>query len=351
MSTEVRWMPESEPLANAIGLMDRYGIGAMPVQAADGRPKGLLVKRDLGALSDPRTAGQACRPWLAIDQDAALEDAVELLEAESLGRVPVQANGKVVGGISRSQIRAYRELEQELGLNLAELVREVSPRDTMFDGRLWLYLEAGPSALRCIRRGLEAAGSTAPTSILDFGSGHGRTLRFLQIAYPQAALTACDVDGDAVEFCGRVFGVPAVQSDPDPRRVDIQGAFDLIWSASVLTHVPADRWPHFLRFFESHLSPQGVLIFTTGGAHVVSVLREGDHSYGIPDEAVERLLAQFDRESYGYVDYPNWPDYGVAVSSADWVSGQIAATSLRVVDFNERGLDDHQDVFTCVLRR
>ena len=83
----------------------------------------------------------------------------------------------------------------------------------------------------------------------------------------------------------------------------------------------------------------------------MSVLRAGGLGHEIGPEARKQILAQYNREGFGYADYPNESNYGVAVSAPSWAVDQIAnATSLRVVDLFERGLDDHQDVVTCVQR-
>ncbi len=351
MFANLEWITETEPLDAALEYMERRGAGVMPVRGADGRPKGLLRTRDVDRAA-AGTAGEACSTWVSIDADASLEEALGVMEIERLGRVPVEADGKVVGGITRGHILDYqryeREVERELGIKLAELSHDVSPQDTMFEGLPSAYLAHGASALKCIKRGLAAAGMDAPSSILDFGCGHGRTLRYLVKAYPGATLIGTDVNPDAVEFSKQALGVEAIQSHEDPRQVVIPGTFDLIWCASVVTHVDQDRWPLFLALFESHLSERGALIFTIGGEHVVNHLRNGGPRYGIGPEGRKSVLAQYEQTGFGYVDYPDQSNYGVTISSQEWVRGQIAAaTSLRVVDLLERGLDDHQDVVTC----
>jgi len=347
MSTYLQSLPEDHSLPDALELMEQYGISAIPVIAADGTPRGLLHKADI-----PKTVGDACAEWASIDADASIDDALAELEWRGLGRLPVEEDGKVVGAICRAEIREYQayewEVEREYGVKLSQINREVSPNDTMFNGYLWSYMTHGLSALSAIRRALDAAEVDVPRSLLDFGCGHGRTLRYLQNAFPRSTLTVTDVSEDAVDFCGRVFGVEAVQSDPEPRNIDLPGTFDLIWCASVVTHVDQGRWPGFLQFFESHLSPGGVLVFTIGGEHVANILRDGGVGYGIDAAGREHVLAEYDRHGFGYVDYPNWPDYGVSVSSPEWAVARVeSATSLEVVDLSLRGLDDHQDVITC----
>jgi hypothetical protein len=56
------------------------------------------------------------------------------------------------------------------------------------------YFASAHNVLRQIRLALLAAGRSTVTSALDFGSGYGRVLRMLKAAFPEAALTASDVD-------------------------------------------------------------------------------------------------------------------------------------------------------------
>src|SRR5260221_4981282 len=103
-----------------------------------------------------------------------------------------------------------------------EMLRKVSLRISMADnmyipGEAQQYLGAGLSALRCITRVLDHLRTDQPSvrSVLDLPSGGGRVLRFLQIAFPDATLVACDTHEALVEFCGKAFGARAVRSVSD----------------------------------------------------------------------------------------------------------------------------------------
>ena len=68
-----------------------------------------------------------------------------------------------------------------------------------------------------------------------------------------------------MDFCTAEFNATPVYSQEDIRRVSLDQFFDLIWCGSLFTHLDRDRWPAFLGFFADHLSPGGVLVFTTHG--------------------------------------------------------------------------------------
>src|SRR5215207_8940972 len=146
------------------------------------------------------------------------------------------------------------------------LTSTISSNDGMFDARHPdAYFAVGESALRCVRLALQSAGKPSPARILDFPCGHGRVLRFLAAAFPDAQLTACDIDRDGVDFCTSTFQADGVYSHEVLEKVPLGDGFDLIWVGSLFTHLPQQRWGAFLTFLVERLASDGVLVFTTHG--------------------------------------------------------------------------------------
>jgi hypothetical protein len=58
----------------------------------------------------------------------------------------------------------------------------------------------------------------------------------LSAASPDAAITACDLDHEAVEFCARTFSARPAFSRELPEQIALPERFDLIWVGSLLTH-------------------------------------------------------------------------------------------------------------------
>jgi SAM-dependent methyltransferase len=248
--------------------------------------------------------------------------------------------------VNRPRERELHELLDAHGLRVEDIDQTTSPNDVMFNGNMVAYLLGGAGSLRAIERGRQAAGIADVRSILDFGCGHGRALRVLRLAYPDARLVGCDVDRDGVEFCRTVLGVEAFVSHPDPREIRVDEHFDVIWAGSVLTHVGADRWPLFLRWFESHLTAPGAAVFTFQSQAARDLIEAGGVDMHLAPGATDALVERFDREGFAYVDYPAQEGYGVTLSSFAWVRDVVdAATSLRIVDHAERGWGAH-DVVT-----
>jgi SAM-dependent methyltransferase len=235
---------------------------------------------------------------------------------------------------------------------------EIAADDGMFRGNMAHYVGVGHSALRCIGAAALLAGKSDPARILDLPCGHGRVLRALRAAFPRAEITACDLDAAGVGYCERTFGAVGIVSDPDPKAIQLEGEYDLVWCGSLLTHLGSAGWHEFLTLFERVLAPSGLLVFTTHGRRTEEWLERGRGNsgqtvrevYGLDDAQAKRLLADASRDGFGYIDcYPGRTGYGLSVSRLPFVISLIqAVTSLRLVACLEHGWDDHHDVIACV---
>jgi SAM-dependent methyltransferase len=231
-----------------------------------------------------------------------------------------------------------------------DVIREISPNDRMVTPRYPdTYFLWGASALRCIQIAMEAVGKGEVATILDFPCGHGRVLRTLKAAYPNASLTACDIDRDGVDFCQETFGAKGVYSDDDLSSVPLGGGFDLIWVGSLFTHLPAARWAPFLNFLVDRLAPEGILVFTTHGAWYAERIRENASPLGgVSQDTQFGMLRSFDEAGFGFAGYPERDAYGLSLSAPSAVAGYLQRPNgLRLVLYLERGWRGHQDVVAC----
>ena len=225
-------------------------------------------------------------------------------------------------------------------------------KDMMYEGYPTHYFSSGYSALSCVRRALDKAASKSPLSILDFGCGYGRVLRSLAADFPHARLTAADVDSGGVNFCAKTFGAIPMYSNTDFSRLVFDTKFDLIWVGSVFTHLRAERWMSLLELFRSILTEDGLLVVSTHGSEVERRLREGQcRWYGLEAERVAKILRNYDEHGFGYSDYRKSKDYGVSLSSPEWVSPQITEVGFELVLYQNNGWDDCQDVWALKLAR
>jgi len=244
-------------------------------------------------------------------------------------------------------LRALFELfESEVG----DVDETLSPRDEMWEGDEPHYRRVGESAVRCIKLAMLAA-EREPDSIatiLDFPSGHGRVLRYLQRVFPAAAFTASDIDREAVDFCAETFGATPVYSNAELTGLEFPSSYDLIWCGSLFTHLGAHRWSALLQLFESLLAERGLVVFTVGGRTLPQQVKKG-WTYGLPLEKLAALIEEYRREGFGFVEYDGYDDYGISIARPSWTVATIErATSLHFVQYFERGWDGHQDVVVCV---
>lgn len=249
----------------------------------------------------------------------------------------------------KSVFRAARVLDGH-----GELIETISPNDEMYQAEQSYYFVVGEVAVKYIYAAMLICGVERCLNVLDLASGHGRVMRALKAAFPEAGLTACDVDEDAIEFCADVFGATPVVSRKQPKEIAIDGSFDLIWSGSLFTHLDVDGWDAFLGFCESRLRPGGLLVFTVHGRFPVDRLRRRVMRFGMAEQDIDGMIAAYDDGGFGYSDYPHLrgEGWGISLSSPAWVSGQLAALrSLQVVSYTEAGPDRGwagQDVVACV---
>jgi SAM-dependent methyltransferase len=247
------------------------------------------------------------------------------------------------------------EREREL---LGKVSSKIYFQDGMYNEDGAHYFKVGLSAIQCIDEAMERAKSTAklrdPRTILDLPCGSGRVLRFLSVRFPEARITACDIQRRAVDFCGKRLGADTAYSSANLNEVSLDKKFDLIFCGSLITHLDQAPIIELLQFFKRHLNSDGLLIFTTHGDYVAARLPKKEFDYGLEDQQMPPLLGDYARDGFGYAGYPQGvydvvSDFGVSLTSRDWIHTQVRIVGgLREVYFKERGWDNHQDVFGFV---
>jgi len=279
------------------------------------------------------------------------EDAYLQLHADVAGAVLA---GVVGSGWQHFTLHGFREGRPWVRRDdpLAGVNRTIAEGDSMFRENEAHYFDVGESALHAIESALFTARRPASSvqTILDLPCGYGRVMRFLQKAFPQAALTACDLNRDGVEFCAKTFGARGVVSRDNPREIPLHAEFDLIWCGSLLTHFPADRCAAFLERFQRWLHPNGILVFTTHGRRCEVELTTGRNRCGLDDQQAARLLREYHGTGFGYVDYEPGSGYGVSLTLPSYLlSHYVQRPGWRLLGYRESGWDHRQDVI-CLQR-
>jgi hypothetical protein len=90
------------------------------------------------------------------------------------------------------------------------------------------------------------------------------------------------------------------------------------------------------------------MALTVHGRWVAQRLRAGQSDYLLADGAMSQVLAGYEREGFGYADYPQASGYGVSLCSPGWLLDNLGQQpDIRIVCFTERAWDEHQDVVVC----
>ena len=266
--------------------------------------------------------------------------------------------GRVRRWLRSRPLRTERQRERLLGAtdltadqrSLLRLIdSRISPNDGMYRGDGDHYFRVGLSAIHCIEQALRAAKIDKITDALDLPCGHGRVLRFLLSRFPESRFAACDLDLDGIDFCARVLGAEPAYSQSDLRSLSLGQEFDLIWCGSLITHLDAKKISALLDFFQRHLLPGGLVVFTAAGNRVVEWMASGQFDYGIDRRKIPVITGTYHKSGYGYTDYSYMPDYGVSLTSPGWIRAEVQRIrGFREVYFESHAWDNHQDVYGFV---
>ena len=204
--------------------------------------------------------------------------------------------------------------------------RTLAPRDGMVAAEdPEQYFDLGRRALELIHFSSVLCDKPHYPAILDLPCGHGRVLRWLRAHYAYAKITACDLDRDGVDFCAKQFGAAPVYSQPDLHQLPFSAQFDLIWVGSLVTHLRRDRWLATLDCLVKWTNECGVIILTTQGRTVSTLLARGRRNIA---ENINKpaLLDEFARTGFAYQRYFESnaeEDYGFALTSPEWLMGTL----------------------------
>ncbi len=228
----------------------------------------------------------------------------------------------------------------------------VGQGDEMFHEDRSHYFSVGKSGLWNVQRAMSWA-YPEPRKIeriLDFPCGHGRVMRYLKAAYPEAEITGCDLNRAGVDFCASVLGAVPVYSKFDPSDIPLPADhFDLIWVGSLFTHIDAARWNTFLTLFSKVLKPGGLLVFSSQGRLSYEWLTSDHYNYGLDQWQTKDICSQYESTGFGYVDYRGENGYGITLCEPAWTCRMITSMpGLKLVGYGEKCWDNHHDIVACI---
>lgn len=223
----------------------------------------------------------------------------------------------------------------------------MSPGETMPGPN---YLWVGQSAIEVIMAAIAASQAKEIRHVLDLPCGHGRVLRHLAQAFPQATIDASDVDEEGVQFCAKAFGARPLVSRADLTMMSFPAEYDLIWIGSLFTHLPYGITRRWLTHLSGQLSPTGIIVATFHGRWTTRVQKISPH---ISDEAKwAGIMEDFIGKGYGFRSYETEEghsfgegSYGVSVSKPHAIVKMIEGIpDVRIFMYQEQGWGDNLDV-------
>jgi CBS domain-containing protein len=128
MTGDPTYVSPSQSVVEAARLLREQDVGSLPV-CEDDRVIGMVTDRDIvvRGVADGRDARQlsvndvASRDVHTVEADENLDEALELMAASQVRRVPVVENGRLVGILAQADIA-----EHEGAKKTGELVSEIS---------------------------------------------------------------------------------------------------------------------------------------------------------------------------------------------------------------------------------
>ena len=211
------------------------------------------------------------------------------------------------------------------------------------------YFYGGRSAMRTIADALIAADTRLPSRVMDFPCGHGRVLRFLRKAFPEATLYGGDLNAGGVAFCAERFGALPVVSQVDLQAVDLPQSLDLIWCGSLATHLPEASCLVLFKRLVDALAPGGIAGITVCARGMDFAQR---HIFKtIPDASYERIYADWRETGFGYADYPGAQGYGMTFVDLRWIERFLQQRSdAYLLSYAEKAWHGGQDVAWIIKR-
>jgi SAM-dependent methyltransferase len=172
-----------------------------------------------------------------------------------------------------------------------------------------------------------------PISALDFGCGSGRIMRwFLQD--PDIALTGCDIHAPTIAWMRSAYpeDVRLYVNDPEPPLPEAGETFDLVYCASVFSHLP--DWAPWLLELRRVLKPGGLLVASIHGRGLWSLGVAGSRGIAWDEDRTGLLV-----ERYGDDFETGW---GPAVYVSEWWLREHWGRAFEVVRFEPAGFA-HQE--------
>lgn len=203
------------------------------------------------------------------------------------------------------------------------------------------FLQVGRRSVEDLRRALAIAGRDESSihTVLDFGCGCARTLRWLIKEHQDWQLHGTDIDKKAIAWCRRNIPHATFRSNTEIGPLDFPPqTFDLIYSFSVFTHLDEDYQFAWLEELHRVARDGAIFVASVHGAHYESGLT--------PDE-LSRLQAEgflYKRDMGRMRILDGLPDfYQIAYHTREYVYRNWSRY-FRILGYEIQGYNRNQDM-------
>jgi SAM-dependent methyltransferase len=208
---------------------------------------------------------------------------------------------------------------------------------------------SGGQSLSDIRRALASVGTTLERfhSVLDFGCGCGRVLRWLAALPHRAEFVGCDIDAETVKWArDNIRGSRVVVNDSRPPLPFAADTFDLVYNHSVFTHLPEDYQDAWLAELSRVTKPGGTLLLSVAGDHPFAGFVESWHAAGADPSRFEVL---YRKKGLVYIREDSWqdgpfPDFYHSTFHAPWYVFEHWKRFFEIRSYLVRGALEFQDL-------
>jgi len=233
-----------------------------------------------------------------------------------------------------------RDMEQALG----RIHRAISDRDVIYPAFAAVspdhYFQSALLQLDLVDGRLRKhgwKGLAECTAVADYASHYGRMTRALRAWNPAAAVHACDIDRDAIEFCERELGALPVWTGWQPDRDRLPRDLDFVMCMSLLTHTPLEHWRAALRAWREMLKPGGMAAFTVLTDVLAEEWCEGrmQHYGSYPEDERKAALRALREEGFAFLPLAGMygsDSYGIAFATPDVVRREVEAAGLELLE-------------------
>lgn len=173
-------------------------------------------------------------------------------------------------------------------------------------------------------------------TVLDFGCGCGRTIRWFSEYSDRMQLYGCDIDQEAIRYCKSclsnfVFNV----NGPMPPLDYPDEKFDLVYSISVFTHINEDQQFEWLRELRRVTKKNGLVLLSFHGAFCWENLNDKDKAI------INNKGFLYVKDNIWKGIFPGW--YQTSYHKEDYIREHYSK-QFKILDYIPRGIRGLQDV-------